>query len=73
MYKRKKCLKEGDKCAVTQGQANVIWTDPPFPIQTVSATTINTIWYTAFYTTLTPIGLVLSLFFLISSYWILKV
>ena len=72
-YKKRKALKEGEKCAMTQSQANKLWEDCPFPIQTASATLINIIWYTAFYTSLTPIGVVLSLFCLISTYWILKV
>lgn len=58
---------------MTQGQANKLWEDCPFPIQTASATLINIIWYTAFYSSLTPIGVVLSLFCLIATYWILKV
>lgn len=73
VYKRKKALKEGDKCALTQGQANKLWENPAFPIQTVSAALINTIWFSFFYATAIPIGILFAFVSLLYEYWILKV
>lgn len=73
IFKRKNAEKLGEKCPLTQGQANKLWENPAFPIQSVSAALVNTIWYTAFYSTAIPLGIVLSLCCLLYEYWILKV
>ena len=72
-YKRKNYKKLGEKCPLTQGQANKIWENPSFPIQGASAILINTLWFTSFYAALIPLGMVFSLACLISEYWIFKV
>jgi len=72
-YKRKNCKKLGEKCPLTQSQANKLWENPSFPIQSASAILINTIWFTAFYASLIPLGMVFSLICLIYEYWIFKV
>ena len=72
-YKRKNAKKLGEKCPLTQGQANKLWENPAFPIQSASAVLINTIWFTLFYAALIPFGMVLSLACLIYEYWIFKV
>ena len=73
LYLRGKYKKLGDKCPLTQGQANVVWENPSFPVQSNSAVIMNTIWFTAFYSPLIPLGIIFSLGALIYEYWILKV
>lgn len=72
VYKRKQNVKLADKCPLTQGQANELWENPTFPIQSCSATLINTMWFTAFYSPAIPLGIVLSLLSVFYSYWVLK-
>ena len=72
-YYRKKYKKQDIRCSLTQSQANKVWEDPGFPIQSNSAVVMNTMWFTAFYSPLIPVGIILSLGALIYEYWIFKV
>ena len=65
--------RQGVKCTLTQGQANKSFENPDFPIQTTSAALINTLWFTSFYSSTLPIGIVFSLICFIYEYYVLKV
>ena len=72
-FKRDYYSKQGAQCTLTQGQANKAFENPPFPVQTTSAAFINTLWYTAFYCSVLPIGIIFSLLSFIYEYFVLKV
>lgn len=62
-----------NKIPLTQEQANKIWENPAFAIETISANMMNMLLITCFLGSLIPIGLVISLIFYILNYWIYKV
>lgn len=68
VYKR-----QGKNCGLTQSEANKVFELPDFPIETTSAALINTLWFTAFYASVLPLGIVFSLLCLIYEYYVLKV
>lgn len=72
-FKRAYYSKQGAKCTLTQGQANKAFENPTFPVQTTSAAIINTLWFTAFYCSVLPIGIIFSLLCFIYEYFVLKV
>lgn len=72
-FKRWYYSRQGVKCSLTQRQANKAFENPDFPIQTTSATLINTLWFTSFYSSVLPIGIMFSLLCFIYEYYALKV
>jgi hypothetical protein len=73
LLKRWYYSRQKDRCSLTQGQANQIYQNPPFKIETTAASLINVIWFTAFYSSVLPLGIVFSLGCFIYEYFIIKV
>ena len=48
LFKRWFYSRQNSHCSLTQGQANKIYQNPQFPIQSTAASLINVIWFTAF-------------------------
>jgi hypothetical protein len=69
---RKRVAKTVETLDMTQSEAHLIFEDPEFDIAERYAVLIKTVWLTAFYATLIPIGLVISLSGLIVTYWVEK-
>lgn len=72
-WTRRKYRKDASKWAVTQDEANKLWENPTFRIDTISANMINVLQIAAFFSPLIPLSLVFTLIFFISNYWIYKV
>ena len=72
-FKRWFYRRQGHNCTLTQGQANKTFENPDFPIQQTSAALINTLWFTMFYCSVLPIGILFSLLCFIYEYFVLKV
>ena len=60
--------KQGDKCTLTQDEVNVIYEDPEFDFSVKYANIIITMFVTAFYGPIMPIGILIALFEMILIY-----
>lgn len=72
-FKRWFYKRQGANCTLTQGEANKAFENPDFPMKMTSSALMNTLWFTFFYASVLPLGIILSLLCFIYEYFILKV
>jgi len=69
IYRRWKIQREGPNCSLTQREANLLFEGPPIDIAQCYANILKTVWVTAFYAPVLPIGIPISVVGLFISYW----
>lgn len=69
LYKRSSIIKQGKACKLTQREANLIFEGPEIDIAQAYANALKTMWLTAFYAPILPIGIPISLVGIFLSYW----
>jgi len=69
LYRRWKAKRQGSNCKLTQEEANLLFEGPPIDIAQNYANVLKTIWVTAFYAPVLPIGVPLAVLGLFLSYW----
>lgn len=73
ILKRKNEVKKGSSSFITQTEANTLFEDPEFKIGEAYAKTIKFVLFTAFYSFILPMGIVIMIIYLVIIYWLYKV